>query len=319
MTFLNASLIFAVAAVAVPIVLHLIARREPKKVVFPSIQFLTKKFESNRSKLQVRRWWLLALRVAALALLAIALARPAIHQNLSLTWLTIGIVAAIGVALLLMATLALSRGHSRSLTYTLATTASLFLVAAIGWGAFTSASGQRPQIDNASPAAIAIVLDNSPTAAWKTADDDRLERMKDVAKWMISRLPPTSRIAILDRSAVPAAFALDAASAMAKIDQLRVIEVTQPIASRIDAAVRLVRTSELENRQLFLVSDLAESTWEESLIDATLATTIAQSPVVPITLFDLGEFAGTNRSLSVPKLQDPSPPPQTPINITTVL
>ena len=91
MTFLNATLLFGLAAITVPVVLHLIARREPRKVVFPSIRFLTKRVESNRSRLRVRRWWLLALRILAVAMLAIALARPAIHQSLSITWLTIGL------------------------------------------------------------------------------------------------------------------------------------------------------------------------------------------------------------------------------------
>ncbi|MEE2935991.1 MAG: BatA domain-containing protein, partial [Planctomycetota bacterium] len=67
MTFFNATLIFGITAIAVPLVLHLVARREPRKVVFPSVRFLTKRFESNRSRLRVRRWWLLALRIAALA------------------------------------------------------------------------------------------------------------------------------------------------------------------------------------------------------------------------------------------------------------
>ncbi|MGB7346620.1 MAG: BatA domain-containing protein [Pirellulaceae bacterium] len=319
MTFLNASLIFAVAAIAVPIVLHLVARREPKKVVFPSIRFLTKKYESNRSKLQVRRWWLLALRIAALALLALALARPAIHQALSLTWLTIGITALVGVALLVMATLALSRRQSKSLTYGLTAAALVTLLAAIGWGAYTTASGQRPPIDNTSPAAIAIVLDNAPTSTWQTADDNRLDRIKDVSRWMISRLPPTSRIAIVDRSSVPATFALDASSAISKIDQLQSIQITQPIANRIDAAVRLVRTSELDNRQLLVITDLAESTWNETLVDPQLATTIAESPVVPVTLFDLGEFNAPNRSLSVPRLQDATPPSGVSVNVSTTL
>ncbi|QDT09062.1 BatA domain-containing protein [Stieleria marina] len=306
-------------AVAIPIVLHLVARREPKKVVFPSIRFLTKKYENNRSKLQVRRWWLLALRIAALALLALALARPAIHQALSLTWLTIGILALVGIVLLGMATLALSRGQSRGLTYGLTATAIAFLLGSIGWGAYTSASGQRPAIDNASPAAIAIVLDNSPTAAWKTAEDDRLVRIKQIAHWMISRLPPTSRIAIVDRSNVPVTFAMDPSSAIAKVDQLRTTEVTQPISNRIDAAVRLVRTSELENRQLLIISDLAEPTWGESALDPQLSTTIAESPTVPVTFFDLGVFKESNRSLGVPTIQDTTPPAGVPVKLTTVL
>ena len=97
MTFLNASLIFAVAAASMPIALHLIARREPRKVVFPSVRLLAQRLQSNRSRLRVRRWWLLALRIAAVAAFALALARPAIDRSFSVTWLTIGMVAALGV------------------------------------------------------------------------------------------------------------------------------------------------------------------------------------------------------------------------------
>ena len=123
MTFLNATLVLGVMAAAVPIVLHLLAKREPKKVVFPSVRFLVQRFESNRSRLRVRRWWLLALRILALALLALALARPVIHQSLSVTWLTIALIAAFGVALLIMASIALSRASSKGMAYGLAAAA----------------------------------------------------------------------------------------------------------------------------------------------------------------------------------------------------
>ena len=260
MTFLNATLLFAVAAIGIPVLLHLISRREPKKVVFPSIRFLTKKFESQSSKLRVRRWWLLALRMAALAALAIALARPAIHRSLSITWLTIGLIAAVGIALLVMATVALFKGKGKGLSWALGVAAAVTLLSALLWGGYTWAFGKKPSIDNSAPAAIAIILDNSPSSHWKTAEDDRSERIKSVARSVIAQLPPTSRIAIVDRSATPVTFALDVASAVSKVDQLRPLEVTQPISSRIDAAARLVRSSELENRQLLLVTDFTKTT-----------------------------------------------------------
>ncbi len=319
MTFLNATLIFGLAATAVPIVLHLLARREPRKVVFPSVRFLTKRFETNRSRLQVRRWWLLALRIAALAALALALARPAIHRSLSLTWLTIGMVAALGIALLVMATVALSKGQSRATTYTLGGAATVALLAAMIWGTYTYASGPRLVIDSIEPVSIAIVLDNSTTSAWKTATDDRIARMQDLATWMTTRLPPTSRIAIIDRSAQPAAFSLDVASAMAKIEQLRPLQVTQPIASRLDAAARLVRTSDLPNRQVLLVTDLAESTWNETASEASLSTVFGEDPAVALTVFDLGDFDGINRSLSIPRFADMTPPRGVPVAVSTTL
>jgi len=91
MSFLNATLIFGVAAAALPIVLHLIARREPQRQVFPAVRFLTQRLEVHRSRLKIRRWLLLAFRAALLGLLALAFARPQIHQAAAGTWLTIGI------------------------------------------------------------------------------------------------------------------------------------------------------------------------------------------------------------------------------------
>lgn len=318
MTFLNASLIFGALAAAVPIVLHLLARREPRKVVFPSVRFLVQRFESNRSRLRVRRWWLLALRIAALVLLALALARPAIHQSLSITWLTIALVAGFGIVLLVMASIALSRGPSRTTALGLAAAAGLALLAAGIWSAITLASGTRPSIDSIEPVSIAIVLDNSPTSAWHTADDDRIARMKDVATWMVTRLPRTSRIAVIDRSAQVATFSLDASSAVSKIDQLQPLEATQPITARLEAAARLVRTSDLPNRQVLLITDLAASTWGAAE-QSGLASLWVEDPAVSLTVFDLGEFEGTNRSLSVPQFADNTPPRDSPVALSTTL
>jgi hypothetical protein len=319
LSFLYATLIFGLAATTVPIVLHLLARREPRKVVFPSIHFLTKRFESNRSRLRVRRWWLLALRIAALAALALVLARPVIHQSLSITWLTIVLVALLGIALLVMASVSLSRGESRAMTYGLCCAAAAALLLASVWASLTYARGPTMVIDNVAPVSIAIVIDNSPTSAWKTPADDRTARIQDLASWMVAQLPRTSRIAIVDRSPKPATFALDVASALSKIEQLRPLEVTQPIASRIDAAARLVRSSDLPNRQILLITDLAESTWDDASQDAGLVTLLSQDPPVSLTVFDLGDFDGINRSLSIPRFGDATPPRGSPIAVSTML
>lgn len=319
MTFFNATLIFGIAAIAVPVVLHLIARREPRKVVFPSVRFLTKRFESNRSRLRVRRWWLLALRIAALAALALALARPAIHQSLSITWLTIGMVTTLGVALFVLATLALSRGQPRATVYSLAGAAAAVSLAALIWGAMTYASGPVPMQGTSEPVAIAIVLDNGPTSAFTTPNDDRIGRMKDLATWMVTRLPRTSRIAVIDRSAQVATFSLDVGSSLSKIEQLRALEVTQPIASRLDAAARLVRTSDLPNRQILLVTDLTAATWNDSTTESGLAAVLSEDPPVALTVFDLGPLDGSNRSLSIPTFADATPPKGVPIAITSTL
>ena len=317
MTFLNATLILGVTAVAIPIVLHLLAKKEPRKVVFPSVRFLTRRFETNRSRLLVRRWWLLAMRIAALAALAIALARPAIHQSLSITWLTIGMLVAAGVALVVLASVMILRGGTTPTAYSLVTAASVAILAAVAWGTYTYASGPAPLAQQGQPAAVAIVLDNSPTSAWQTSRDDRITRMKDLATWLVTRLPRSSRIAVVDRSAQVSTFSLDVASAVSKIEQIRPREVTRPIASRIDAAARLVRSSDLTHRHVLVITDLSDSSWDGSVADAGLGATFAQDPPVMLTVCDLGEFSGMNRSIDVPKISDPTPPRGVPVSLST--
>ena len=81
MTFVNFSLVFGSALVAVPIVLHLIMRRKPKTLEFPALRFLQARREMNQRRLKLRHLLLLLLRMAAIALLALALARPSLRPE----------------------------------------------------------------------------------------------------------------------------------------------------------------------------------------------------------------------------------------------
>ena len=277
MTFLNASLVIGTLAALIPIVLHLIGKREPKKVRFPSIRFLTKRIETHNHRLKIRRWWLLAMRMLALASLAMALARPTIHRSLSLTWLTIGLTVLAAIVLLVLATLAWSRnksseqsdpsGRARSgkngnrwTSLSLLVVAGVLLTGSSVWALWTSITGKRPLLDSVSPVAIAVLIDNGPTWGWK---DHRTQAM-DAASALVSQLPRTSRISIVDRSSNPPTFSVDVSGALSKIEQLHPVALARPLRSRMQAAARLLGTSELENRQLVIVTDLANQTWGKS-------------------------------------------------------
>ena len=78
MSFLNPILLFGLAAVAVPIVIHLLNRRKFQKVVWAAMRFLQASVERNQKRMRIEDLILLALRCLLLALLALALARPAL-------------------------------------------------------------------------------------------------------------------------------------------------------------------------------------------------------------------------------------------------
>ncbi|MEM1305485.1 MAG: BatA domain-containing protein, partial [Planctomycetota bacterium] len=64
-----------------PVVLHLVMRQEPQRLVFPAMRFLERRRATNQTRLRLQHWLLLALRCAAIALLAAALARPVLRSN----------------------------------------------------------------------------------------------------------------------------------------------------------------------------------------------------------------------------------------------
>ncbi len=78
MSFLNPIMLAGIAAVAVPIIIHLLNRRKFQKVVWAAMRFIQTSVEQNQRRMRLEDMILLALRCLLLALLALALARPAI-------------------------------------------------------------------------------------------------------------------------------------------------------------------------------------------------------------------------------------------------
>jgi hypothetical protein len=89
--FLNPFLLFGLAAAALPILIHLFTRRRPREVAFPSLEFLSEIHHSEIRRLKLKQWLLLLLRTLAVALVVLAMARPALrgslgpHRNASTT------------------------------------------------------------------------------------------------------------------------------------------------------------------------------------------------------------------------------------------
>src|SRR5712691_4825929 len=81
MSFLTPLFLAGLGAIAVPILIHLIQRERKRVVQFPSLMFLQRiPYQSVRRR-RIRNWLLLAMRVAAIALLVLAFARPFFPQG----------------------------------------------------------------------------------------------------------------------------------------------------------------------------------------------------------------------------------------------
>ena len=82
MTFLNPLYLFGLMAAGIPVVIHLLTRRRPKRVTFSSIEFLREVNVAQLRRFRLRELLLLMLRTLAIALLALALSKPALKGAL---------------------------------------------------------------------------------------------------------------------------------------------------------------------------------------------------------------------------------------------
>ena len=81
MSFLNPILLAGLAAVSIPVIIHLLNRRRVRKVVWAAMRFVQASIEKTRKRSRLEDRILLLLRCLLLALLALALARPALLSN----------------------------------------------------------------------------------------------------------------------------------------------------------------------------------------------------------------------------------------------
>lgn len=76
MNFLFPTFLIGLAAIAIPIIIHLFNFRKYKKVYFTNVQFLKELKQESDSKSRLKEWLILAMRILAIACLVFAFAQP---------------------------------------------------------------------------------------------------------------------------------------------------------------------------------------------------------------------------------------------------
>lgn len=82
LSFLNAIFLAGLAAAVLPILIHLFSRRRARRIQWSSTRFLREVNRQRIRRVKLRQLLLLVLRVAAIALFALAMGRPALTGNL---------------------------------------------------------------------------------------------------------------------------------------------------------------------------------------------------------------------------------------------
>ncbi|MEL7335627.1 MAG: hypothetical protein AAFN70_05405, partial [Planctomycetota bacterium] len=101
----------------------------------------------------------------------------------------------------------------------------------------------------------------SQSSASPSKPENQLRRMQRIAKQLVQRYPEGSRIAVLDRSGNAVSFAIDRSTAIAAIDRVTPRMVISPMDTVIESAVRLVRTSDIPQRMVIVVSAMRRASF----------------------------------------------------------
>ena len=251
LSFLTPLLLGGMALVAVPLALHLIMRRKPVKREFPALRFLRQKAVANRRRLRLSHLFLLLLRMAALSLLALALARPVL------------------------------RGA--------------------GWLA-----------DGEGPVAAAFVFDTAPRMLLREGNRTRLEQATAMAKVLIQKMPPESKLAVFDTAGGAAAFSPTVAAAAARIDRLSGATPVASPSQSLASAVRLLQGSALPRREIYLFTDCSRGGWDNAP-PFDLATS---HPDMTLLVVDVGATAPRNFAIDGLELSGDRIPAGTTLGLT---
>ena len=175
-------LLWGALAAAVPVILHLTGRSQPVLHRFPAMRFILKSQRASSRALRLKHWLVLLLRIAALVMICLALARP----HLGASAVKAG-GSFFGVILAAAGVFALYRREFVAGALTLLALLALY----------ASMPDTSPHLRGSLHGDIVIVLDQSMSMSYQESAGTRFDLARRQIADLLDRLSPDSRVALL--------------------------------------------------------------------------------------------------------------------------
>jgi len=328
MSWLHPALLLGLVLTIVPIVLHLLLRARPKRLIFPALRLLQLRNRQNTRRLRLQHLWLLLLRMLVIGGLVLALARPSLPPaDYSLSTgelLRLAAVIALGLAVYFAMQTWWNRqrlpSHVRRLRTTylrggvgvlVAVLAALLVLWPYQRRVAAEITSPAPAALNNMPVAAVFLLDTSASLEYQFEGRSRLEEARKIAATHLQSLPAGSKIAVLDAAGeLPALFTPDLSAVQNRLESLAIQPAAAALNDRLRAASRLqdddrrrtmseqagVAEAQQQDkfvREIYLFTDLNRSAWRD---DAThlQKEELAAAPWLGLYLIDVGVEEPTN-------------------------
>ncbi len=332
MSLLNPAILTGFALAAIPVLLHLLMRQRPKKLLFPALRLIQVRRKNNVRRLRLRHVWLLLLRVAVISLLVAAIARPSLpaanyRPNLreALTLAILFLVAG-GAYWGMLRHWRRARMAQHDLAYRksilrggIGTALAVLFLLLVAWPyqrrISAEISSPVPAGDHNLPVAGVFLFDTSMSMSYRLNNKTRLELAQQIAGEHIEALPSGSRVGVADTSTSnPILFQADPAGAKSRLESLKPKAVSLSLNDRLRAALALQeedyrRTFETQAavpeelrsdrflREIYIFTDFAASGWRVP-DSGVLKSELEQLPWVQVYLIDVGVEKPINMGIS---------------------
>jgi len=200
MTFLNWAMLAGLAAVAIPIIIHLLNRHRATIVDWGAMRFLLDSLTMRRRRIMLEEIILLALRCLVVALLALAMARPFLPTRTTIPWATV--LPALLVAAMLIG-VAAAVWSSRRARFALLGVAGLLVLFALGTSALEAAFQEQQWSLAGGERDVAILIDGSASMTVPVDGERNFDRAVREAQAILASCRPADAVSIILAGPVP--------------------------------------------------------------------------------------------------------------------
>jgi len=336
MTLLNPAILTGLLLAGLPVLLHLLMKQKPKKLVFPALQLILSRKKQNLKRMRLRHIWLLLLRILAIGLLVFAISRPSLpaanYGFITREWITLLLVIAGGVAIYFwllkkwrdrqmprhqfLAKRAAARGYTTG-----GVILALLLVLLLPYQQRIAAEIKAPP-PNAEldlPVSAILLFDSSLSMGYLQEGQTRLDVAREIATEHMSILPHGSRVAVVDSSNDhPIVFQQTLGAAQSRLAALEPSAVSLPLNERLRAALlaqvedRKRTLSEQGSvsadaqrdrylRRVYLFTDLTNSAWRQGG-SSLLKNELEELKLLNVFVVDVGELKPRNTAITEVRL-----------------
>jgi hypothetical protein len=248
--FANVPLLYALAAAAVPVMIHLFNRRKFKEVTWAAMQFLLAAVRKNRRRIRIEQWLLLAIRTLVVILVVTAMAKPFLE--------TFGAVI----------------------------------------------TGRRTH--------RVLVLDNSLSMGYTTAELSRFDQAKTLAAQLVSDSRSGDAVSVILMGNPPKVVvgepSYNLGEVRKEIEELSLSHGSTDLAATFKKVDEVLQASSIAQKEVVFLSDLQATSWRPRAEAAdTLKQLLArvEDRKVRWVVIDLGKSGGENRAVTDLKLATP--------------